>query len=631
MNYKIDYKVKDIRLAPELNNIKIGGRIEKQMETFFYERVTSDFAKNYICAEAESKHSERIDDETVVGMFSGEFWGKWAIGACRVARYQGNKELTNFLKASAYRIIDTADSDGYIGSYKKKENVFPSDPDEAFKAVGRPLKWNWNLWCRKYTLWGLLEIYLLTEDKKILDAAYKAAIQEIVMLNKLNAHTADTGTFEGLPSGSTMKPMLILYRLTGDKRCLDFAQKTADDWDRADGKMPNIVRNSIDMKPVHEWYPNSEKWAKAYEMMSCFDGLLELYRVTGDKKYLDAGKNIHKLLLEHEQNILFSVGFNDMFSNAAKTQNALTEPCDVIHWMRLCYELYKLTGELEYIDSFELAFYNAFLSSSFADGKWGARCVRSWGRPFVATMQSGMKYNHCCVNNIPRGYINALEAFVSLNNDDIFVNLYSDYVCKINGYHVIISGSLFKDGNVKVFINSNMATVVHFRIPKWSKATTINDKKYGCDREAVLPISEGENVFYIKFDMKAEIRDFPYSVEAFDECDHRVTRFLCSSSNTSVSKEHYATTPHSTLLYGPLLLSKSKLIGNTRDEMFGSESVFGKGFSAEVTPIDYPGFAGNAYNVKFVGEGGFETVLCDYANASNRWFEDDAEAFNVLL
>ena len=45
MNYKIDYKVKDIRLAPELNNIKIGGRIEKQMETFFYERVTSDFAK----------------------------------------------------------------------------------------------------------------------------------------------------------------------------------------------------------------------------------------------------------------------------------------------------------------------------------------------------------------------------------------------------------------------------------------------------------------------------------------------------------------------------------------------------------------------------------------------------------
>ena len=97
MNYKIDYKVKDIRLAPELNNIKIGGRIEKQMETFFYERVTSDFAKNYICAEAESKHSERIDDETVVGMFSGEFWGKWAIGACRVARYQGNKELTNIL------------------------------------------------------------------------------------------------------------------------------------------------------------------------------------------------------------------------------------------------------------------------------------------------------------------------------------------------------------------------------------------------------------------------------------------------------------------------------------------------------------------------------------------------------
>lgn len=631
MNYKVDYKVNNVRFSPKVENIRLGGRVEKQMEALFSERVTSDFAKDFICAEAEEKHVKREDDKTVLGMFSGEFWGKWMIGACRVARYKKDDALKTFLRASAHRIIATADEDGYIGSYSRKENVFACDPEQAFAQTGSRLNWNWNLWCRKYTLWGLLEAYMLTEDEKILEAVRRAANQEIDMLKGLNIHTAEAGTFCGLPAGSIMKPMLILYRITGDKRYLEFAQKTADGWDREDGKMPNIVRNSLDMKPVHEWYPNSEKWAKAYEMMSCFDGLLELYRVVGDEKYLNAGKNIYKLLSKYEGNVLFSVGFNDMFSNAAEVQNALSEPCDVIHWMRLCYELYALTGEPEYVDSFELAFYNAFLSGSFADGKWGARCVRSWGRPLVATMQSGMKYSHCCVNNLPRGFINALETFVTVLGDEIFVNLYSDYECRTDEYGVKISGSLFERGEVKVAVFANRHAAVHFRIPTWSSATHINNKIFASEREAVFPLHEGENVFDIKFDMKAQIRDFPHPVKTYDKNDYRVTRFLNAGSAASVSEEHYVTSPRSTITYGPFLLSRSKLLGHTRDEMFSSESIFGKGFRAEISPVDYPNFDGNAYRVRFVGEGGFETVLCDYASASCYRFENDDEAFSALL
>ena len=142
-----------------------------------------------------------------------------------------------------------------------------------------------------------------------------------------------------------------------------------------------------------EWYPG-DTWAKAYEMMSCLDGLLELYRVTGTEKYFAAVRAMYDLLVKYELNPLFSVGFNDQFSSANRQINGITEPCDVIHWMRVCYELFTLTGESKYMDSFELAYYNAFLAGSFKDGRWGARGVRSHGRHLVEH-QLRLKYSHC--------------------------------------------------------------------------------------------------------------------------------------------------------------------------------------------------------------------------------------------
>lgn len=131
--------------------------------------------------------------------------------------------------------------------------------------------------------------------------------------------------------------------------------------------------------------------------MSCLDGLLELYRVTGTKKYLEAVKSMYELLKQNESNVVGSVGFNDILAHAAAWENAISEPCDVIHWMRVCTELFSLTGDAKYLNSAEKSFYNAFMASVSDDGTWGARGVRSSGRHFMAEGQSGCKHNHCCV------------------------------------------------------------------------------------------------------------------------------------------------------------------------------------------------------------------------------------------
>ena len=127
----------------------------------------------------------------------------------------------------------------------------------------------------------MLEAYGLLGDKFMLDSSVGMADCIIREMDELGVLPNDTGTFNGLPSCSLMKPMLILYRYTEDKKYLDFCLKIADRWERVE-IMPAIIANSLSDKRIREWYPDSNKWAKAYEMMSCFEGLLEYYRVTGN-------------------------------------------------------------------------------------------------------------------------------------------------------------------------------------------------------------------------------------------------------------------------------------------------------------------------------------------------------------
>ena len=112
---------------------------------------------------------------------------------------------------------------------------------------------------------------------------------------------------------SILKPMLILYRETGDAKYLDFSKELVSYWDRDGNPPPNLLRNAFSAEPVRLWYPQLKNWEKAYEMMSCLEGLAEYHRVTGDKKALDAVVKIREKLLKDEKNILSSVGYNDMF------------------------------------------------------------------------------------------------------------------------------------------------------------------------------------------------------------------------------------------------------------------------------------------------------------------------------
>ena len=104
----VEYKITDCINPLSAGTTKLMGKVGFQADTFFEQRVKSDFAHNEIYRETEDQFRIRDDDVLAVGMWRGEFWGKWIISACCVAAYENNAELKEFIHKSVLDAIGQA-------------------------------------------------------------------------------------------------------------------------------------------------------------------------------------------------------------------------------------------------------------------------------------------------------------------------------------------------------------------------------------------------------------------------------------------------------------------------------------------------------------------------------------------
>lgn len=600
--------------------LRLSGPVAEQMERFFEHRIRSPEARDLVYREAEDAFRNRIDDSSgSYGIWQGEFWGKWMIGAVQFCRYSGDEKLKKFIREGVCRLIAMQEPSGYLGTYRDPMNVFPADPAQTKVLLGWPCDWNWNIWCRKYTLWGLLEAWSLLKEEEILQAAERLADHLIDSLHANGIRIGATGTFAGIPSGSILKPMVLLFRAGGKVKFLEFAKEIVADWRRPDGLCPNLIVNALSGKPVHEWYPEPAKWAKAYEMMSCFEGILELYRVTGERELLEAAIRFRQSLKQTELNALFSVGFNDIFANGRDHLNAISEPCDVIHWMRLCSELFRESGDPSCLDDFEMAFYNPFLAAVYRDGCWGARGVRSHGRHLTVLEQAKMHHNHCCVNNIPRGFMNLAEMAACKTEEGVSVHFYTDFELETEELSLRISGDYLASGKVHLQCRAERAVNLRLRIPGWAISAKLQWNGECLDGEGCwfkLRLPEGVSEISLSFERRLEIREHPGLVET-DE-------WFRSRWIEPGMEDLFRTERGATLVYGPLLLARSKWIGNTEQEMFSSP--LPSGFSCTLRP-ERSDAAMCVFEADF---GAWKTRVCDYASAGNAILKDP-RFFNIFF
>jgi len=628
MNYKIPYKVQNKFNFADLSDITLGGSVGVRMDTFIHERVSGKFAIDEVLRESELEFKEKYDDQFGPSsncLWRSEFWGKLMLSAVRVCRLKKDEKLKEDIRKSVYEVLSYQDEDGYLCTYLHKDWI-------AFENKNI---FNWNVWGRKYILWALLEAAQLLDDSHVLDCCEKLLDHLIGQIKEQNLDIREVGVTHGLPACSILKPVLIMYRLTGKKDYFDFAENIVRNLDREDGTKPNLIRNALSgVAPAH-WYGAEQNWsAKAYEMMSCFDGLVEYYRITGEERVIEACKAFWELLVKYESNILGSVGYNEWFFDAKDYPDASTEVCDVIHWMRLCHELYKLFGDAKYMECFESAFLNAFLAGVYENGKDGAFFVRSSGRHWAAQWQCGTRYQHCCVNNVARGFVNAAESGVAAGPDGFYINTYYKTMTTFGKKDFLINKGYFTSGLVQIKVrNMDEGDKVHLRIPSWSKNTKITFG-YGGKENTVadivagqykeITLAEGDSLINVWFDMTPRVVDFAGEFKVLEDNDYHVRRWIDPNGgfcDRSVMVKH----PMSVVYRGPVLLARSKRIGCKEEDMFSGETVHGKDVQCTAQNVYFPEPAVLSANlVKLTVDGVEKTYrMCDYSSACNFNSEDE--------
>jgi DUF1680 family protein len=395
--------------------------------------------------------------------WAGEHAGKWLHAATLAWVYTKDEALRAKMDHVASSLIATQQADGYLGTYA----------DDSHWAMGREQKWD--VWVHKYDLLGLITYSTYTGNQPALDAAKKIGdllartfgsppeAQPRLDLNERSTHL-------GMASGSVLEPMVLLYRATGDEKYLDFARHIAEGWEGEKG--PKIISALTAKRPVQQ-VANG----KAYEMTSCLVGLCELYRTTGETRYLIPAVSAWNDIVASQLLITGSGSSGEHWTapraylSAEKDQVA--ETCVTVTWIQLTQQLLRLTGEAKYADELEKSFYNHLAAAQRPDGAAWAYFTALDGKKPYQTEQN------CCSSSGPRGWALLPTLAYMASDDGVVVNFFTPSAArmKIGGEEVVVRQETLYPENGRVAITVTSPKPLKFslrvRVPSWSNVPGI--------------------------------------------------------------------------------------------------------------------------------------------------------------
>ena len=448
----------------------LGGMGDVRLKGYLGERLDAMIERNVAGKDVDYITEAFLEKTESHGWWQTEFWGKWMHSAVPYARYLENGgqgaarsiALKNSIERGIERILASQEPSGYIGNY----------PDEFRCGDG------WDVWGMKYTLMGLLHYYDAKQEtgnreqaQRALEAAKRLCdyvIAEIGPGGRRGRELWQTGNWTGYASSSILEPVVWLYRrirLRQDfggqaaaKKYLDFAAYIVKGMSEPEAG-PRLIdlalkgvavadRNGYGNKAEENGeYVRKTSRIKAYEMMSCYQGLLEYVEVKREELGVESGgiesgelKNIMKAavmaaedIAKEEINLAGGCACNERWFHGAHKQHIaharLQETCVTITWMRLCEKLLDMTGDTKWADRLEQTFYNAYLAALKADGSEFTSYTPLTGNRWHG-MNHCFMHEDCCNSNGPRGFLCFLHKFFTTDGDAATFNFYSSALVK---------------------------------------------------------------------------------------------------------------------------------------------------------------------------------------------------------
>lgn len=453
--------VKDqLQILPP-GGVSLRGRLGKALEKSVNHRLKK---VNYDHLVAPFRDRNERD-----GRWRCEFWGKIVRSAIRSWHAVPDPGLEQLIRKTVHDLCATQTPDGCISSY----------PAELQTK-------DWDIWGRKYALLGLCRYYREIErSEEVRHAVARCLDHLMTQVGPEAQRIVDCGHHTGLAASSLLGAVVAAARVTGEKRFLDYAKWIAAQGGSTEGDIFTLARRGT--------APAELGNGKAYEMTSCFEGLLELYRETGDPEQLDAVMKYFRAVRDRELFITGAGGLKDMWgefwyegrrNQTRSDAGSLGETCVTTTCIRFFGQILRLTGELSAADEMERALYNGILGAMVPDGSWWlhANPTPLAGSSFKkrAGDQIPGYGEDCCVAQGPEALATAACYAVMRTEEGPAVLFYEACEAKIplaDGSEAALSiTGNYPDGAtaaITVSLSAPRRFRLKLRVPAWSTRTRI--------------------------------------------------------------------------------------------------------------------------------------------------------------
>lgn len=275
--------------------------------------------------------------------------------------------------------------------------VYSQLPD-GYLGTYTPVEYwtSWDVWSHKYNLYGLLAYYKTT--------GYRPALDACIKMGDLLCTTFGN------------KPGQLDIILSGTH--VGMASTSVLD------PMVELYKYTGDKKYLDFCYYILDAWeqdngpkiissllttgnvtrvgnGKTYEMLSNFVGLANLYRVTGDEKLLNPVLVAWQDIVTNKLYITGTTSSHEYFQEdavlPAGNKDRMGEGCVTTTWIQLNQQLLAVTGDLKYVEQIEKSIYNHLLGAENPE----TGCV-SYYTPLM-DIKPYTCFITCCQSSVPRG------------------------------------------------------------------------------------------------------------------------------------------------------------------------------------------------------------------------------------
>jgi uncharacterized protein len=391
--------------------------------------------------------------------WAGEFVGKYLISAVQALRMTDDPRLREQVSQVVTELMATQADDGYLGPF----------PQEV-----RLLK-HWDLWGHYHVIYALLLWHEHAQDARALDAARKAAGLVCATYLDSGRRVFDAGDHE--MNMAILTALAMLHRVTGEPRYLRMAREVEKDWERAG----DYLRAGLDGR---EFFQSPRpRWESLHDLQ----GLVELWRITGETKYRDSFEHHWRSIRRWDRRNTGGFSSGEQATGNPFAPTAI-ETCCTVAWLAMTIDYLRVTGDPRAADELELSTLNGGLGAQHPSGRWwtyntpmdGVR--EASAHTIVFQSRAGTPELNCCSVNAPR-VLGMLSEWAFMRAPDGFaVNWYGPFSVSARlqdeaEVRLVCESNYPRDGVARFRVelpDGRRKFALHFRVPAWAATVGIS-------------------------------------------------------------------------------------------------------------------------------------------------------------